>query len=187
MISRASVTAAVLLALLAGAAPAQEAKPFGGFKHDNSEPIEVTSDSLEVREAESIAIFTGSVVAGQGTLRLNAQRVTVLFDPDAQDSETGAIRNMKAEGDVFLSNGAETAEGKFAEYDVAAGLMFLRGDVILTQGANVIAGETLRIDLNTGVAKMLGQRTAQSGGDAGGEGRIRMRLVPASGKDQGSN
>lgn len=169
---------AAALALSIGLAAAQESRPFGGFKHDSSEPIEVTSETLEVREAESIAIFTGSVKAGQGTLRLEADRVVVEFDQDARDSETGAIRNMQAEGDVFLSNGAETAEGRFAEYDVEAGKMFMRGDVVLTQGANVIAGEVLEIDLNTGVANMVGQRTAAA--EDGAEGRVRMRFVPAA-------
>ncbi len=178
--ARAICLGAAALALSLGLATAQESRPFGGFKHDSSEPIEVTSETLEVREAESIAIFTGSVKAGQGTLRLEADRVVVAFDQDARDSETGAIRNMKAEGDVFLSNGAETAEGRFAEYDVETGKMFMRGDVVLTQGANVIAGEVLEIDLNTGVANMVGQRTAAAEAEDGGEGRVRMRFVPAA-------
>src|SRR3546814_19308014 len=49
--------------------------PFGGFKHDRSAPIEITSDALEVRQAEQLAICSGDVVAGQGTLRLTADRV----------------------------------------------------------------------------------------------------------------
>ncbi len=169
---------------------AQEARPFGGFRHDSSEPIEVTSDSLEVREAESIAIFSGSVIAGQGTLRLNADRVTVLFAQEAGggDADTGRIRNMQAEGDVFLTNGTETAEGRTAEYDVASGMMYLRGDVVLTQGQNVIAGEVLEIDLNTGRANMVGQTTAAAAPAAqGAGGRVRMRLVPASREGESGN
>ncbi len=187
MIAWPSPTTRLLIVALALAAPAppwaQEARPFGGFRHDNSEPIEVTSDRLEVREAESIAIFSGGVIAGQGTLRLNADRVTVRFDRDAADRESGAIRNMLAEGNVFLSNGAETAEGNTGEYDVASGMMFLRGDVVLTQGQNVIAGETLEINLTTGVAKMVGERP---GAGTAPQDRIRMRLVPAS-RETGSN
>lgn len=152
------------LALLATGAIAQAQDPFGGFKHDSSTPIEITSDSLEVREAESIAIFSGAVEAGQGTLRLTAERMIVAFDPDSQDSETGAIKNVKAEGNVFLSNGSETAEGQSAEYDVVSGKMVMRGDVVLTQGGNAIAGPQLNIDLNTGVARIEGGATVASGG-----------------------
>jgi len=164
---------------LAAAAAAQEGGPFGGFKHDSSEPIEIASDRLEVRQQENLAIFSGTVEAAQGTLRLTAERVVVSYDPDENDSSTGAIRNMKAEGDVFLSNGAETAEGRFAEYDVASGMMFMRGDVILSQGGNVVIGEALEIDLDTGVAEMTGgvSTTAEGGGSGGG--RVKSIFTPS--------
>lgn len=148
---------------LAAPASAQDAGPFGGLKHDSSEPIEIVSDSLEVRQADSIAIFSGQVEAGQGTLRLSADRVVVAYDQDESDSETGAIRSMKADGNVFISNGAETAEGETAEYNVATGMMFLRGNVLLTQGGNAISGPELVIDLNTGRAKMQGGVRGQQG------------------------
>jgi lipopolysaccharide export system protein LptA len=152
------VALAAALALAPAAAPAQEEGPFGGFKHDSSKPIQITSDRLEVRQQQNIAIFSGEVEAGQGTLRLTADRVVVAYDREETDSETGAIRNMKAEGNVFLSNGAETAEGSFAEYDVASGKMYMRGEVVLTQGGNAVAGEELEIDLDTGRAEMKGGR-----------------------------
>lgn len=161
----------------AGLAPAQESGPFGGFKHDSNEPIEIVSDTLEVRQAESIAIFAGTVEAAQGTLRLNADKVTVAYDQEEQNSETGAIRNMKAEGNVFLTNGAETATGRFAEYDVVSGKMFMRGEVILTQGGNAIAGERLNIDLNTGRAQMEGGVSATGQGG----GRVKSVFRPSSG------
>ncbi|MEL6218026.1 MAG: lipopolysaccharide transport periplasmic protein LptA [Pseudomonadota bacterium] len=165
----------VLAAVLTTGAVAQDG-PFGGFKHDSSEDIEITADSLEVREAESIAIFSGTVEAGQGTLRLNADKVIVEYDTEQQDSETGAIRNMKAEGNVFLTNGAETATGRFAEYDVASGQMMMRGEVILTQGGNAVSGELLQIDMNTGRAQMLGGVIAD-----GSSGRVRSIFKPSSG------
>lgn len=146
---------AALIALATAAAG--QANPFGGFKHDRSQPIEIVSDSLEVRQADSVVIFSGTVEAGQGTLRLNADTVFVTYDEDAQDSETGAIQNMRAEGNVFVTNGAETAEGDFAEYDVAAGRIVMRQNVVLTQGRNALSGEQLNIDLNTGVARMVGR------------------------------
>ncbi len=152
------VALAAALALAAAGTGAQTQGPFGGFKHDSSKPIEITSDRLEVRQSENVAIFSGAVEAGQGTLRLTADRVVVSYDQDEADGETGAIRNMQAEGNVFLSNGSETAEGSFAEYDVASGKMFMRGTVVLTQGGNAVAGEELAIDLNTGRAEMTGGR-----------------------------
>lgn len=144
-------------AVLFGAAVlAQDSSgPFGGFKHDREAPIEITSENLEVRQAEQVALFKGDVVAGQGTLRLTAVEMDVHFtENNESDDETGAIRRIEARGSVFLSNGTETAQGDWGEYKVEDGMVRMKGNVILTQGGNAGSGEELEIDLNTGVAKM---------------------------------
>lgn len=159
-------TCLLLVAVLAGPATALaqdgEKGPFGGFKHDRDAPIEIKSDALEVRQEEQVAIFTGNVVAGQGTLRLTADRMDVKFDQEAEggDDGAGAIQNVKANGNVFLSNGSETAQGEQAEYDLTTGMVRMTGNVVLTQGEkNVLSGKTLVIDLNRGVARMEGRPT----------------------------
>lgn len=157
---------ACLVALTLAAPAAAQKGPFGGFKHDSDAPIEITSDSLEVRQGESLAIFTGEVVAGQGTLRLTADKVTVTY---GGDDETGEIRSMTAEGNVFLSNGSETAQGARADYDVAAGVMRMSGDVVLTQGENAISGESLVIDLDAGTGRIEGS----------GSGRVKSVFAPS--------
>ncbi|MEM1345238.1 MAG: LptA/OstA family protein [Pseudomonadota bacterium] len=162
---RSTTPLALLLALLlvAGHATAQSS-PFGGFKHDNSQPIEIVSDALEVRQAENLAIFSGNVRAGQGTLRLSADTLLVYYTQNgSDDTGTGAIRRLRAEGDVFLSNGSETAEGDWGDYDVIAGEIEMGVEapgrqVVLTQGRNAVAGPSLTIDTNTGVGRIEGGR-----------------------------
>ncbi|MEM9781817.1 MAG: LptA/OstA family protein [Pseudomonadota bacterium] len=162
-VSRLPVVAIVTLAAaiaglaLPGVATAQDS-PFGGFKHDNTQPIEITSDALEVQQANNVAIFQGDVVAGQGTLRLTAQRVEVFYDTEQSSGDTGAIQRMRAEGDVLLSNGSETASGSWGEYDVISGTMRMGGNVVLSQGANAISGQSLVIDLTAGTGRIEGGR-----------------------------
>ncbi len=153
-----ALAALVVAAISAAPAVAQSTGPFGGFKHDSSAPIEVVADSLEVRQAESLAIFTGEVVAGQGTLRLTADKLTVTYASKQSDADTGAIQHMRADGNVFLVNGAETAQGAWAEYNVADGMIRMGGNVVLTQGGNAISGDSLVIDLNAGTGKIEGGR-----------------------------
>ncbi len=140
--------------------------PFGGLKHDASEKIEIASDSLVVSQGNSNAEFKGSVKAGQGTLKIEADRLLVEYKTDSDGSVTGAIHTMSAFGNVVLTNGAEAAEAKEAVYVVANGKVRMTGDVILTQGRNAIAGSVLNIDLNSG--------------DAVFEGRVRTILEPSS-------
>ena len=168
-------------ALLLGAssgAMAQNAGVPGGFKHDSTQPIKISADALEVRQNEQIAVFTGSVDARQGDVRMQAQTLTVTYDPEAEDtSQSGAIRKVRAEGDVFISSTDSTASGNWADYDVASGNITMGGVVTLTQGtgdrSNVIGGNALTINLNSGVARMQGGVTA-----SGQSGRVEMILNP---------
>ena len=144
------------LAIGATVAGAEQKGPFGGFKHDSNAPIEIAADSLEVRQAENLAIFSGAVDAAQGTLRLTADKVTVNYG--GGEGENGRIDRLRAEGKVFLSNGAETAAGQWADYDVAGGSVSMGGGVTLTQGDNAISGQTLSIDLNAGRGQISGGR-----------------------------
>lgn len=166
-----ALVAAALAAQIPFQATAQDKGPFGGFKHDSKAPIEITSNSLEVRQGDRIAVFSGEVVAGQGTLRLTADRVTVAYGGQGggSDGQTGEIRSMIAEGDVFLSNGAETAQGSRAEYNVEDGMVRMSGSVVLTQGDNAISGESLEIDLDAGTGRIVGS----------GQGRVKSVFTPS--------
>ena len=153
-----AVVALAVTAFSTAPAVAQTKGPFGGFKHDATAPIEVVADALEVRQAENLAIFTGEVVAAQGTLRVTADKLAVTYAAHEANADTGEIQHMRADGNVFIANGDETAQGAWAEYDVANGKIHMGGSVVLTQGDNAISGESLMIDLNTGVGKIEGGR-----------------------------
>jgi lipopolysaccharide export system protein LptA len=156
---------ALLLAVLAAApAAAQDAdSPFGAFRHDASQPIEITADSLAVNQGAQTATFSGDVVAGQGTLRLTAEKIVVSYGGAGEGGDdaapgAGRIDRLRAEGEVFLSNGSETARGQWADYDVSGGEVTMGGGVVLTQGENAISGERLRIDLGAGTGEISGGR-----------------------------
>jgi len=157
---------AALLSILAAAAAAQTTVPFGTSRHDASQPVEVTSDRLDLDQGTGTAVFSGTVRVGQGELRLAADRVQVFYDPKAQGN-TGPIQRLIATGNVTLANGSEAAEASQATYEVASGRVDMQGDVLLTQGSNALSGDRLAIDLNANTARM--------------EGRVRTLFVPRSG------
>ena len=147
--------------------------PFAGVKHDTKAPNEIASDSLEVHQAQGKAVFAGEVVAEQGTLTLTADELVVTYETGEAGDETGEIQHMRAEGNVFLSNGSETAEGAWAEYDVAGGTLHMGGDVLVTQGENAVTGESLVINLDAGTGRVEGR----------GDGRVKSVFVPARAED----
>lgn len=148
--------------------------PFGGFKHDASQPIEVAADSLEVRNAEQVAVFRGNVDVRQGVMRMRADRIEISYGGSGEDASNvpsgipgagGSIDRLQAIGDVIISNGKEQAEAGFADYDVVTGEITLTGDVMLVQGGNVIKGDRLTIDLASGTGRI-------------GGGRVRTIITP---------
>ena len=155
-------TALFCLALIC-AAPvfAQTNINFGAITADPTAPLEITADNLSIDQTTGTAIFIGSVVVGQGDLRLNAARVQVIYN-DA----SGDISRLSASGGVTFVTATEAAESSTAEYNLDAGTLMLVGDVLLTQGANAISSDTMRINLSDGSAQMEGRvRTIFNQGD----------------------
>jgi lipopolysaccharide export system protein LptA len=142
--------------------------PFGEG-HDRSQPVEITSDRLDLDQAAGTAVFAGNVKVGQGELRLAADRLQVFYVAGT-GGEAGQVQRMVASGNVTLSNGSEAAEADEAVYEVVAGTVDMTGDVLLTQGRNALSSERLHIDLGAGTAQV--------------EGRVQTIFTPASGQGQ---
>jgi len=127
---------------------------------NNDQPIEITADTLEVRQSDNLAIFRGQVDAIQGDLLLRADVLVVHYreksasDDNASDDQMGVSR-IDVEGNVFVSSPKETAQGERGVYDVDNALINLEGNVVLTQGDNVITGDALEMNLATGESRVI--------------------------------
>lgn len=153
-------TAVMTLALLTGLATAQEAdKGIGGFKIDNTKPIEITADNLELRQQENKAIFEGRVDVLQDKVRIRANKLIVSYDGKA--AAGGKIRNLAAEGGVYITSGKDSAKGAWARYDVVSRIIKMGGGVTLMQGENVIKGESLVVNLESGISRVEGGSTGR--------------------------
>lgn len=161
----------------------------GAKKSDADQPIEITSDSLEVQQDRQLAIFRGRVQAVQGDMRLTADTVAVTYreqktqqppsqqrqrQPSQTDGAMGAITRIDATGNVFVSSPTETAQGLVGVYDVDKRVITLTGQVVLTRDKNVLKGENLVWNLETGVSRLDGGAT--TGGAPGG--RVKGVFVP---------
>ncbi|MDP7344035.1 MAG: lipopolysaccharide transport periplasmic protein LptA [Alphaproteobacteria bacterium] len=146
--------------------------------HDSDAPIEITADTLEVRQSENLAIFRGDVDAIQGDMLLRADTLIVHYRDNEAAPDQPGISRIDAEGNVFVSSPNETAQGARGIYDVDNKKIWLTGQVVLTQGENIIQGEQLELDLVTGKSKVL---SAESGD--GKRERVRGLFVPKKGNN----
>ena len=149
--------------ILGSAAAAQDSDDTAGSANEASQAIEITADTLEVRQTENVAIFEGSVNAVQGELVLNADMLTVYYrDVEGGQGNLGVAR-IDAEGNVVVSSPDETAQGQRGVYDVENGRIDLAGGVVLNRGNNIVRGEMLTMDLESGVSRVSGGSTRVQG------------------------
>ncbi|HYM31252.1 MAG TPA: LptA/OstA family protein [Candidatus Cybelea sp.] len=177
MMRRAGFAAFTLVLGLAFGAGA-EAQTRPAAKHDTKQPIDISSDSLEVEQDKQIATFRGNVDALQGDLRLKADTLIVHYrnkadsppaaqpppktaakgsaagaaaSADADPFAGGSISRIDANGHVFVSSPEESGRGDTGYYDVDKRVIVLEGSqVVLTRGQNVLRGNRAVMNLDTG-------------------------------------
>ncbi len=170
--------ATILLLLLAGALPLSS----GAFAQtpaiDTDQPIRINADSLEVKQQQQLAVFSGNVEAVQGNIVLRADTLRVHYKAD-KNGGGNTISRLDALGNVFIASPAETAQGQRGVYDVTARVITLEGGVVLTRGDNVLRGSRLVLNLATGVSKLEGSvsGSAMQGTTRRG-GRVQGIFVP---------
>lgn len=175
-------TAIIALALTAPSL-SQTSSRATGLKLSGDQPIQIESDKLEVRETDSVAIFTGNVNVVQGATQLKAGKMTVHYaarSDDAAKSPTSAaaqessqIERMEVDGKVYVKSQTQVATGDRGTFDMATEVMVLTGkQVVLTEGANVVVGCKLTVQMKTGLAKL--------DGCGSGAGRVKMLVTPKS-------
>lgn len=129
---------------------------FGGFSSNSNEPINIEADTLEVLDADKIAIFSGNVIAVQGKMTMRSKRLKVRYSDQqagaAGEKKSGGsqITSITAEGKVLIESGDDqTVTSDRAFFDVIQQTVTISGNVVLSQGENVIEGDNLVIDLKT--------------------------------------
>jgi lipopolysaccharide export system protein LptA len=138
--------------LLASPVMAQTNIALDGFSADATAPVEIASESLTVNRDTGSAVFTGDVVIAQGTIRLSADSVEVIYV-----EASGDISRLLAEGHVIFVTDTDAAQSDRAEYNLVDRQLVMTGNVLLTQGASTIASERMIVNLDTGEAQLDGR------------------------------
>lgn len=155
--------------------------PLANLGGNTREPIKIDADRLDVRDRESIAIYSGNVVAVQGKTTIRCSRMTIHFEgrgqsggqaqprpqPAAGGGDTGGIKRVECDGPVTVTSEDQVATGQRAVFDRERDIVTMTGDVALAKGPNVTRGERLIYNTKTGIANIEG-------------GRVRGFFVPGS-------
>ena len=136
------VILAAFLAALSASLPASAAEGTLLKMQGTDRPVEIDSESMELRNQERTVVFLGSVSARREDMTLQADRVEVKI---AEKGEN--VERIRALGNVRVRKKDLLASGKEGVYSVADDTVVLTGDPKVWRGRDAVAGEKIRIFL----------------------------------------
>ncbi len=139
-----------------------------GFSQNRDEPVHIEAATLEVRDKEQVATFTGDVKVRQGDTGMRCKSLVVFYErggdkADNQRTLTAKtpgpggqqkIRRLEARGGVVVTQKDQTATGNLGVFDMKTNTVTLVGNVVMTQGKNVLRGDRLVVNLDSGVSRV---------------------------------
>jgi len=138
------------------------------LESDRNQPIELTADSVDIDESRGASVYRGDVDLRQGTMRLQADVVTV-------HQEGRRPARIVAEGkpvrfDQQTERGPVRGEARQMEYEVDSENLVLDGDALLQQGTDNMRSDRIVYDRVRSVVK--------AGAAAEGKERVRISIQP---------
>lgn len=175
-ILRMTACAAFAVALTCAAASAQQQQQsvpnaLQGFSQNKDKPVQIEAASLEVRDKDKVATFSGNVVVTQGDTTMRCKSLLVYYDTEGKSSGgmkaaqpgpggSSSIKKLEAKGGVHVTQKDQTATGAEGLFDMKTNSITLSGNVLITQGQNILRGERLVVDMATGAARVEGGRVS---------------------------
>ncbi len=126
-------------------------------------PIDITSDTVEAFQKENTVVFKGNVIAKQEDTTLQANTLTIYYDPD-----TKKIKEILASGNVKVVQLDRRATGQRATFNQDQNKIVLDGDAVVREGDNVIRGDRIIFYVDE-------ERSVVQGGKGG---RVSTSIVP---------
>jgi lipopolysaccharide export system protein LptA len=182
----------------ASTAPSGPPNALQGFSQNRDKPLKITSVSLEVRDKDKMATFSGDVHLVQGDTTLRSKTLIVFYDDDSDAASkpeapkpakppanananaepmSQQIRRVEVKGGVLVTQKDQTATGESGVFDMQANTVTLLGNVVISQGQNVVRGDRLTVDLNSGVSRVECGKTQ-------GQCRVQALIQPNSMKGE---
>jgi lipopolysaccharide export system protein LptA len=183
----------VVALIIPGASPRAQTASQGppnalqGFSQNRDQPVHIEAATLEVRDKQKEATFSGDVRVKQGDTGMRCKSLVVFYE---QGSEGNAktktmqaaspgpggeqrIKRLEARGGVVVTQKDQTVTGELGIFDMKTNTVTMTGSpVVMTQGPNILKGDKLVVDLTSGVSRV------ESGKN--GQGRVQGLFQPGS-------
>src|SRR3954453_3739054 len=123
-----------------------------GFSTNRDKPVNIKAASLEVRDKEKVATFSGDVHVVQGDTDMRCKTLVVYYEDNSKDSKesvkaaqpgpagSSQIRRMEARGSVVVTQKDQVATGDRGDFDMRTNTVVLSGKVVVTKGQDMLRG-----------------------------------------------
>jgi lipopolysaccharide export system protein LptA len=147
-----------------------------GFSQNRDQPVHIEAATLEVRDKQKQATFSGDVRVKQGDTGLRCKSLVVFYEQSGEPTDANKtiqaaspgpggeqrIKRLEARGGVVVTQKDQTATGELGIFDMKANTVTLTGNpVIMTQGQNILRGGKLVVDLTSGVSRVEAGKSGQ--------------------------
>lgn len=146
-------------------------QPAIALESDKEQPILIEANSVELDDGRGVSTYTGNVVVTQGSIQLNADKVTV--------TRRGANSyHLLAEGNPVRfaqeteEKGVVNGNAQQAEYDSDSEILYLIGDASLKQGKDSFNSDRINYDQTKAIVR--------AGASAKGKQRVKVSIQPDS-------
>jgi len=154
--------------------------PALALESDATEEITIQSDRAELDRKAGTAIYTGDVILEQGTLKITADRITLISNKQRKLTKAIAVGQpahfqQQMEGEKGLTK----AQGKTITYLTTNKNITLLEDATLEQEGNLFTGETIIYNMvNENVSAKGGTHTGINSDGKEKPGRVKMIIQP---------
>lgn len=141
------------------------------LESDRKQPLHVSADSASADQKAGRAVYKGDVQVQQGTMKVNANEVTLIL------GAKNAVQKVIAKGGPARyqqqpegKNGLVIAEAQNIDYDAAADTITLSGNASLKQDGSSFSGATISYSISR----------QQVNAKGSGDNRVKLVFPPAA-------
>ncbi|MEH6624859.1 MAG: lipopolysaccharide transport periplasmic protein LptA [Motiliproteus sp.] len=138
---------------------------------DKDQPIQLTADSAEMDDKKGISVYIGKVFLKQGSLEIEADKLTIYSDQQGVSQLIAIGRPVKFRQQPNPQDPLTKGFALKLEYDVAADFATFTDKAKLLQGGDTFKGDRIELDLSKDIV------TASSNSKNPDE-RVQMILQP---------
>lgn len=152
--------------------------PAAGLSTDKDQPLDLEADSAEIDEAKGKSVYVGNVVAVQGSMRLESDRLTIFHVGSKAERLEAEGRPARFQQLADDSPEPVKARARQLEYRFDSEELLLTGDAVVTQGKDSFKSDRITYDRVRSVVK----------GGAAAQGKERVRItVDPKGREKGKD